>query len=635
MCGIAGVIGSGVAVDALERALDALGHRGPDDQGWLLWSRDRTTTGGARDAIDGRGQVALLHARLSILDLSAHGHQPMSTADGRHHLIFNGEIYNYVELRKELEDLGHHFESSGDTEVLLAALVTWGTAALPRLVGMFALALLDTAEGTVLLARDPFGIKPLFYRHDRGRLAFASEIAALLELGGERRLNAGPAYDYLRWGLVDHGAATMFEGVHHLPAGTYLRVSTAGSDAAELQEYWHLPEERVDLAFEEATRQLRDAFLTSIELHLRSDVPIGAALSGGIDSSAIVCAARHVNSALDLHTFSYIADDPRISEARWVERVVSATGCTSHEVRVDGQQLVGDLDALVRAQGEPFGSTSIYAQRAVFETARRNGVIVLLDGQGADELFAGYGIYLGARVRELVRQGHLLTATRLVVRIVRQAGAGLIPQVAARSAASWLPAPARRRALALADRDAFPGWLDEDWFTARGVTGEARARSDDLSGSLHDAFSSTRLPALLRYEDRNSMSFSLESRVPFLTPDLVRLVFGLPAQHLVAEDGTQKSVFRAAMRGIVPDEILDRRDKIGFSTPEVSWLSSNPGWVASALQGRAGERVGPITLPDPTALLERAARHPRRYDGVLWRLINLTRWAELYDVDVA
>lgn len=581
--------------------------------------------------------MALLHTRLSVLDLTASAHQPMQSADGRFYLVFNGEIYNYIELRRDLEGVGHRFESSGDTEVLLAALQEWGVTALPRLVGMFAFALLDTTDGTVLLARDQFGIKPLFYRQVGSSVAFGSELRALLELGGERRIAAGPAYDYLRWGLTDHGPETMFAGVLHLPAGTYMRLGSDGGRQrlSDPVAYWNLPTASLDIGFAEAASELRDAFLTSIELHLRSDVPVGAALSGGIDSSAIVCAARRVDSSIDLHTFSYVASDPRISEARWIDIAAREARSTSHEVRVDGHDLIRDLDDLVSAQGEPFGSTSIYAQRAVFEAARQNGVVVLLDGQGADELFAGYGIYLGARVRELVRRGHVISAGRVVTQIVRRAGAGLVPQLAARAVTGWLPTSARRRTLALANRDAFPPWLDESWFERQGVEGGARVRSGDLSSALHEAFTSTRLPALLRYEDRNSMTFSLESRVPFLTPDLARLVFSLPTEHLVASDGTQKAVFRSAMRGIVPDAILDRRDKIGFTTPEVAWLSSNRLWVTKSLAGPGSERVKGLIQPDPAALLDRAVSHPRRYDGVLWRLLNLTRWADLYDVTIA
>ncbi|HOW17996.1 MAG TPA: asparagine synthase (glutamine-hydrolyzing), partial [Phycisphaerae bacterium] len=411
MCGIAGLIVS--PPDRVDRAfvplaLRKLAHRGPDDHGCLLYWRS-----GVRPARDWRddlpdAEAALVHRRLSIIDLTEAGRQPMGSADGRYYIVFNGEIYNYVELREELEGLGHTFRSRSDTEVLLTACARWGTAALPRLVGMFAFAILDTRERRLLLARDFFGIKPLYYVVNKGRFAFASELKVLLEFADRpRRINPERLYQYLRYGYTDHGGETFLKDVRQVPPAHYLQIRLDKLDDAEPVRYWDVdPTTRADVSFEQAARRTRELFLENMRLHLRSDVPVGTALSGGIDSSAIVMAMRQLGGKdLDLHTFSYVADDEAVSEERWVDVVTEAAGAVTHKVRPVPEELLADLDALIYSQDEPFGSTRIYAQYRVFRLAREAGIKVMLDGQGADEILGGYRFYLAARLASLIRQG--------------------------------------------------------------------------------------------------------------------------------------------------------------------------------------------------------------------------------------
>ncbi|MBE3069884.1 MAG: asparagine synthase (glutamine-hydrolyzing), partial [Planctomycetes bacterium] len=403
MCGIFGIVhvdGRPVDLSTVGRAVTRLKHRGPDDEGYLLADTrsGRAVACAGADTVASLGlprlesvapggfDAALGFRRLSILDLSPGGHQPMATPDGRCHIVFNGEIYNYVELRAELEGLGRTFRTRSDTEVLLAACAEWGPAALPRLVGMFAFALLDLKCRTLLLARDCFGIKPLVYIAGPERFAFASEIKALLELPGvPRRAAARPLYDYLRFGVACRGEETFLADVRNLPAAHYLEVRLDRPADARPVRYWQ-PDlsARADLSFDEAAAGLRTRFLDNVRLHLRSDVPVGSALSGGIDSSAIVMAMRQIEGRdLRLHTFSYIAADPALTEEPWVDRIVAAAGATSHKTQPDPRNLVEDLDHLIDVQEEPFGSTSIYAQHRVFRLAREAGIQVVLDGQGA------------------------------------------------------------------------------------------------------------------------------------------------------------------------------------------------------------------------------------------------------------
>jgi asparagine synthase (glutamine-hydrolysing) len=638
MCGIAGIVCGPGESERGQRSrgfLDLLRHRGPDDHGWLA-ARGNDVRLGKGDPEP--GDVVLVHRRLSILDLSEAGRQPMGTPDGRYYLVFNGEIYNFVELRAELERLGRVFHSHSDSEVLLQACAEWGTAALPRLVGMFALALLDRTRRTLLLARDFFGIKPLYYSFADRHCAFASEIKALVA-GTTPRIQAHRLYEYLVAGRTDHGPDTLFAGIRQLPAAHYLEIALDDPRPLEPTCYWKLDSrERLDLSFAEAAAQTRALFLDSVRLHLRSDVPVGAALSGGIDSSAIVAAMRHVAPGAELHTFSYVADDAELCEERWVDIAARAAGAVQHKVHATAEELQADLDHLIYAQDEPFGSTSIYVQHRVFRLARQAGIKVMLDGQGADEMLAGYRYYVSARLASLLRQGRWFAATRLL-----RHAAGL-PGTSARSRlllqAFGLLVPGRCKALAkqLLGRELLPSWLNASWFRQQGALpfdlGGHRGR-DVLRAHLQRTLFETSLPMLLRYEDRNSMAHSIESRVPFLTPQLAEFLLRLPEEYLLGPDGTSKRVFRAAMRGLVPDTILDRRDKIGFATPERTWFMKLRPWVDATLASPTAQAIPALNLPAMIAEWQAIAAGQRPFDFRVWRWVNFIRWAERFQVEFA
>jgi asparagine synthase (glutamine-hydrolysing) len=648
VCGLFGIAGS--SPDSLDAALvgklfSLLDHRGPDDRGWLTLERAGIRTGSAPEALS--GDAVLLHTRLSILDLSSAGHQPMSTPDGRFHLSFNGEIYNYIELRRELESLDHRFVSSSDTEVLLAAYAQWGTASLQRLVGMFAFAVLDTERRTLVLARDQFGIKPLYYSPLPNRLAFASEIPPLLALPGvSRRADPQRAYDYLRWARIDHGAATMFTDIRQVQPAHYLEVALDAPERLAEVPYWQLEPEPVDgLTLDGAAERLRELFLESVRLHLRSDVPVGAAFSGGIDSSGNVAAMRSLSGdGLDLHTFSYVPEDPELSEERWISLMVRKTGAVAHSVTPAPQELQTDLDRLIDVQAEPFGSTSIYAQYRVFQLAREAGVKVMLDGQGPDELFGGYRPYLPARLAGLLSRGQLLSAARFVAAISTLPGmtstavARTVLRGSSTVAKSSLPDAIRMSSSRLKNRASLPDWLDGSWLADRGVVlpGPFRAVSGTsaLRQELREAVRSN-LRTLLRYEDRNSMAASIETRVPYLTPAIAEFAAGLPDHYLIGPDGLGKLVLRRSLRGLVPDQILDRRDKIGFNTPESSWLLSLEPWVDGVLDSEAARAGGPLRIAEARKSWHAARDGRGGVDPATWRWLNFVRWVDRFRVELA
>ncbi len=654
MCGFLGIRhydDKPIDLRVLVRSADRIRHRGPDDEGYLLADLGAATAvslAGADtepslnlqpiDSFSGKFDMAWGFRRLAILDPSPAGHQPMSTQDGRYHIVFNGEIYNYLELRAEMEDMGHHFRSRSDTEVLLAACAHWGKEALNRLVGMFAFCLLDMKKRTLLLVRDFFGIKPLYYTCWNGGFAFASEIKALVELPQVRRtINPGPLYDYLRFGITDYGSETMLENIRQVPAAHYIEISLDRPGDIKPVRYWRADTgETAQISFEAAAGRMRELFLQNVSLHLRSDVSVGAALSGGIDSSAIVMAMRRLmGNSLDLHTFSYIAEDATISEEKWVDLVGRAAGATVHKVRPRPAELVDDLDHLIFMQDQPFSSTSMYAQQRVFRLAHEAGIKVMLDGQGADELLGGYIYFAGARITSLVRQGRWLEAARLARQSARMPGPEGGLRVLWYTGAFLLPPALQGLAKRLIREDLNPPWLNGEWFARQGVTPRSPFRSrsrEALREQLRFAVEENNLPKLLRFEDRNSMAFSIESRVPFLTPAFANFAMSLPEEYLIAPDGTRKSVFREAMRGIVPETVLARKDKIGFTTPERSWLSALQQWIKGVLNNATATRIPAFNLPALKKEYESVQAGHRRFDRRVWRWVNLIRWAENFDV---
>lgn len=641
MCGIYGWVpdkGSRSAAlvwETAQRLSDMMRTRGPDDFGsetrngsqWV--SRSKDVPSGAEVTI------LLGQNRLAIIDLSPDGHQPMSYANERYRIVFNGEIYNYKELQKELEELGYLFKSHSDTEVLLASYAEWGPECVLKFVGMFAFALFDEEKSELFCARDFFGIKPFYYWNGYGGFSFASELPALLMVPGvERKLDPQKAYDYLRYGFVDIGGQTMIEGIHQLPPAHSLKISIGpeGAVVGEPRRYWHIDlSKKSKDTFVEAAAKVRQLFLESIKLHLRSDVPLGIALSGGIDSSSVACAVRTLYPDLPIKTFSYVAtDSAEISEEKWIDLVNSRIEAESHKIYVSPDELVSDLDALISRLGEPFVSTSIYAQYRVFKLVRESGVTVTLDGQGADELLAGYIGYPAERVESLLRSFRLLSAIRFFFRTIRWPGRSWLSILASVSR-RMIPQSLSNLGRRVIGQELMPPWLKSNWFEERKVIAGVRqevdsiyASKDKVRSALAIALTYRGLSMLLRHGDRNAMSFSVESRVPFLTKELAEYLLSLPEEYLIDNDGRTKSVFREAMRGIVPDEVLNRRDKIGFQTPESGWFAKLSPWITEILaQARDSEVIDAEAAAKEWREVE-SGRKP--FDSTVWRWINFLQW---------
>ncbi len=648
MCGVVGVVhavGRGVDWTHLRAASERIRHRGPDGEGYVGYdSRDTAVMamgGASTDPTLGLpavtsarhgDNVALAHRRLAIIDLTNAGHQPMRSEDGRYWIAFNGEIYNFLELRSQLKAVGRHLHTQSDTEVLLEAFALWGTALLPRLVGMFAFAILDTHERVVVLARDCFGIKPLYYHEDALGLRFASEIKALLEFPEvSRRADAQQTYQFLRFGERTAGSRTMYADVRSLPAAHFLVVSAEDGRIRRLERYWSpRPQDAAPDDFPTAVTEFGHLLRESVRLHMRSDVPVGACLSGGLDSSALVTLMREqLLPGQALHTFSYINEDPRFSEERWIDMV----GATHrHKVRPSADEFRADVHELVDAQDVPFISLSVYAQFRVFRLAQQAGIKVMIDGQGSDEILGGYSNLMGARLSSLLSQRRFSAAWELMRRLP-----DTTPRLRVRTAASalgrLLPEALQLHAVDLMDGGLFPRWLRREWFEDRGVKPAIRPHgrgSDAFREELVLGATELTLPQLLRYEDRNSMHFSIESRVPFCVPGLFEFALALDPEFLVDSGGETKRVLRHAMRGHVPDPILSR-EKFGFPAPERLWLRTVPDFVADNLGNESADRAPFLDLPAVRRMTTDALSGEGYWPPYVWAVLGLMAWARNFD----
>jgi asparagine synthase (glutamine-hydrolysing) len=650
MCGIAGWLGARgrrLPATRFAAALDRLRHRGPDDEGFLsfnpengearAWSgpdtiRELELPAFAREA--GESPVLLGHRRLSIIDLTAAGHQPMKTADDRYWIVYNGEIYNYIEMRHELESLGARFRTQSDTEVLLQGFVQWGPAVLEKAVGMFAFAVLDTVARTLFLARDHFGIKPLYYVRKNEFFAFASEIKALLELPGvSRTASAQDTYQFLRFGERSANTQTILNDIQQLPAASWTSIDLATLTMKPPQQFWK-PEAVAarKYSFGEATDALRHELRESMRLHMRSDVPIGACLSGGLDSTTLCeLAKHHLTPAHPLRTFSFISEDIRFSEEPYVDMV---EGVIREKTRPNAAEFAADLTELMETQDLPFMNLGVYAQFRVFRLAHEHGIKVMLDGQGSDEIFGGYGALMGAKLTSMIARGRLIAAAQMYRQLP-----DTVPNMRRRTGllalGRLLPNFMQMWAIRLADSDLYPGWLNASWFEAHRVKPAIRLHGRGANAFREElilAIKELTLPQLLRYEDGSSMHFSIESRVPFCTPRIAELALSLPEEHLMSADGETKRVLRSAAEGLVPEPII-RREKLGFHAPDRLWLRSARGFVDELLQDYAPRNAPFLDHEGCRKMIDEALRSDGYWPPHVWGILGLLAWSRHNQVE--
>lgn len=603
MCGITGFVGP-TDHKLLLSMSERVAHRGPDDEGYL--ERELASIG---------------HRRLAVID-PEHGHQPMSNPDESVHIVYNGEVHNFRELRKELEGEGLTFSTSCDTEVVLRAYEAWGTSCFRRFNGMWAVALLDERDPSgprVVLSRDHLGVKPLYLANAGGRLLFASEIKAILASP-----DIVPAVDeqhlsfYLLTGLHNHDEGTFFSGITQVPPATTLTVTPGKQNKVESERYW---EPRLSCKPPPEPAQFRKALRDAVERRLISDLTVGTCLSGGLDSSTIVTlmsellrAGRPDAASIGerLNTFSAVFDGDPIDEQRYIEPVLEATRAGSYYVRPRSDELFRDLPIVVWHQDEPMVSSGPYAQFRTLAFARDHAR-VLLDGQGGDELLAGYVPHQLVYVRELLSKRRYREAAReaFAARDV------LMPLVRSK----------------LHDRKMA---VKPTAFLSREVTSHlpaARAADHrtnrDLKERLLQDLTTYSLPPMLRYEDRNAMAHAIESRPPFLDQELVELMLSLPSSSIIHE-GWSRALLRQAMEGTLPEPVRTRRKKVGFTTPEMRWFRAERAAVRGILRSPAF-MARPYWDGLAVANAFEASCEGRLEESLFfWRVLNTEAWLRVF-----
>jgi asparagine synthase (glutamine-hydrolysing) len=572
MCGIAGIISKNkevVHANVVKKMTDTIAHRGPDGEG--VWINEDQTVG-------------LGHRRLSILDLSEQANQPMHFAE-RYTIVFNGEIYNYIELKEGLIKEGYTFKTTSDTEVLMALYDKYKSKCLLLLDGMFAFAIFDNHTNQLFCARDRFGEKPFFYYYKKGEVfQFASEMKALWNTGVEKKVSNIMLYNYLADGYLDNptnSSETFFDNCLKLPHAHWLLLNVDTLEYA-IEQYYDInyKNSNSSITQQQAIEQFQHLLKVSISRRLRSDVPVGSSLSGGLDSSLIVCLINQLIKGTGQIQKTFSAEFPGFlkDERKYMDEVINSTNVLPHFITPKGEDLINEIDKLLYHQEEPIGSASIYVQYAVMKLAKQNNVTVMLDGQGADEILAGYHFFYKRFFTELsatnktqyqqeLKAYQQLAANNNINKNVRGGLKGII-------IGQLQPLmPFANKTFKHLKEINNPFFNKDFYHHYKQYSFNNSTRESSLNEALYNAVFKKGLQELLRYADRNSMAHGVEVRVPFLSHELIDFVFSLPATFKI-HNGWTKWLMRESFKQVLPEKICWRKDKIGYEPPQKSWLEN-------------------------------------------------------------
>jgi len=610
MCGIVGF--NWKNKEQLNRAMELLCHRGPDDEGFFL-----------------DDEMSLGHRRLSIIDLTSAGRQPMVDSEARYYLVFNGEIYNYIELRQELKEKGHMFSTDTDSEVIIYAFKEWGESALDRFNGMFAFCIYDSLEKRFFLARDRFGVKPLYYMFYNGRFIFSSEIKPIIFLSDRKaRPHETAIFDYLLYNFYNYSEDTFFDGIHSLLPGHYMTFDLV-KKRLDIKRWYDIPlENRWDGGFEDASDRFRELFTDAIRLRLRSDVEIGTCLSGGLDSSSIVCNLGQFGPRFTerFKSFSVVFDDPSIDESPYIHEVIHQGDFEGHFTTPTVDDLLNDVTSLITHQEEPFGGTSIFAQWCVMKLTHEHNVKVLLDGQGGDELMGGYPFFFAYLFLEKIKKmdlSGLYDEIKGYKRCFRENDAFLMIILL------MLPASLKVKAMSRY----FHSAIDKSFikrYAKDSVYPSLMYSMTDLNRALYNRMKFS-LPQLLREEDKNSMSFSIEARLPFLDYRVVEFLFSLPSEFKL-RNGLSKHILRESMKGVLPEKIYKRTLKLGFPTPLEEWIRDERfgRFMEDVIFSGASKKRGYYDMGVLRHVFEEHRQRKLDATQILWKIFNLEMWFKIF-----
>lgn len=606
--------------DQVSDILDTIRHRGPDDHGYF---EDKT--------------IRLGFNRLSILDLSPSGHQPMSNETGDHHLVFNGEIFNYLELKDELKNKGHRFSSTSDTEVILKAYEEYGVECLPHFNGMWGFTLYDARKKRLFCSRDRFGIKPFYYFVDEEKIIVASEIKAILKAGVKAEVDEGQVFKYLAYGQLDIDEKTMFKNIFQLPPAHFMVLENGN---IKISKFWQLKDEKsFDLPVEcnrEILSNFSELFNSAINIRLRSDVPVGALLSGGLDSSAIVSVINQIKKEkglpLDIKTFTASYDEKAIDESHFAADVVRETGINNILVYPGSKgDLSSEVEKVIYHQDEPPLTMTAFAHWYLMKEISKHNIKVIISGQGADEMLAGYvEQFLGYFLKDLLLSHSYGNFFREIQSFNEKSKISyplilmqLIKATMSRRIALIFKSFLRERAIQHLNFD----FVKKNWRSYH-YSPDMKNYSK-LNQQLHRTFVMESIPRILHYEDRNSMAFSIEQRMPFLDYRLVEFIFGLTNSWKMG-DGVAKIILRKALKGVMPDTITNRYSKLGFTVPQNRWIQEVEGYVSDLFSSASFRQRPYWDSKKIKNLYTKNMGSQAKMDIFLWRVIACETWLNKY-----
>lgn len=603
MCGIVGIVSYKqlpIEEKRLRQMMHAIKHRGPDDEGVFV-----------------RDNVGLGHVRLSILDLSTAGHQPMQDETGRYTIVLNGEIYNYIELRGQLEESGITFVSNSDTEVLLKGYIYYGREVLDKLNGMFAFAIYDEERKELFVARDRFGVKPFYYYQSSDEFVFASEIPAILAVYGKKnKANEAMVFDYLAFNRTDQTEDTFFEGVKKLQHGHYLVIQ---ENTLSVSCWYDLREHVYGKHLQSDENEFRELLEEAVRIRMRSDVPVGVCLSGGLDSSSIVSIVSERLGYQDVNTFSAVYESKyRADESKYIKLYKDKLK-NMHFTFPTSQSLLEDMESFIGCHAEPVPSTGPYAQYCTMRLASQH-VTVTLDGQGADEELGGYHYFYGLYYKSLLKRLKLITLTKEIANYIT-----IHHSLYALKTFAYFLLPKKMRVKVRVNER---GYLVPEFASkyAESVIADNLYGSKSMQDALVNHFE-YKLEHLLKWDDRNSMMFSVESRTPFLDYRLVEYLLEVEDSAKI-KDGYTKSLLRRSLKGLLPEEIRLRRDKTGFATPEDVWFAQKAfkDLIESILDSDSFRNRGIIDPEKARRLYDKHCEGRILISKDIWKWINLEIW---------
>ena len=626
MCGICGYINKkGKYPETLiNDMLNLIHHRGPDDYG--IFHDELITLG---------------HRRLAILDTSSDGKQPMKS-NNTTVITYNGEIYNYLELKRELIEKGYSFKTKTDTEVLLAAYDYWGINCVNHFNGMWAFTIWDKEKHLLFCSRDRFGIKPFYFCESKELFAFASEIKQLLiTTKNPPKANLTNLIVYLTNGTIDYSNETMFIGIQQLPGGHNLLFNT-DTMKYTVEQWYDLKQISPSKREQTEDNQIfSELFRDSVKLRLNADVPVGSCLSGGMDSSAIVCCANQflneIGHSGHQHTVSSCSADKAYDEQEYIDDVVKHTDVHSHKIYPDMNHFFDELNEVIWHMDEPFGSTSIYAQWNVFKEAKKQGLTVMLDGQGADEQLGGYTGFYSIYFTNLLRKRKFKKLFHEInqfqqLRVGSESTS--IPLIFVKTIVNALLPFSLR--LWLADffhTKLTEGPFPDNFYRNNDIYKIKKAHNERDEYQFIYACMHTGLAALLHYEDRNSMAHSIESRVPFLDYRLVNEVYSMPLGHKI-KDGKTKYILREGLKDLLPEKTYNRYSKLAFATPEDKWYRDNTELIRNELDLACDILTGLLNKKQVLAWYDKNISEMKYGDFRVFRIICAAHWVSVFHVDL-